>query len=197
MTGLPWGAGHCPARPFFFATVLRRGALCAAALFLALAAAGQARADFAAGLAAYDGGDYEAAYRAWLPLAEAGNLDARAAIADLYLSELLVEPDGPTERGRVQATGARWYHEAARCGHVIAQLNLGELYSSGTGVARDPVAAYVWLGLAARNGNRWAAARQVRIASNMSAAQRDAAAARLSAWAVDAGCGSLRGAAPR
>ena len=33
-----------------------------------------ARADFAAGMAAYDRGDYQTAYKEWLPLAKAGDI---------------------------------------------------------------------------------------------------------------------------
>ncbi len=188
MIGLPWGAGHCPARPFFFRSILRRTAALPVAVLVALGAAEGARADFAAGLAAYDAGDYRAAYRAWLPLAEAGDGDARAAIADLYLSELLIEPTDPAERQRLQATGARWYRQAARCGHAVSQLNLGELYSIGVGVGRDLVAAHVWLGLAARGGNQWAADRQARIAADMTAPQLAEASARLAVWTIDPGC---------
>ena len=113
---------------------------------------------------------------------------ARAAIADLYLSELLVQPAGANERRRIQRAAAWWYREAASCGHVVAQLNLGELHSTGIGVARDLVEAYMWLGLAARAGNRWAADLQQRIASELTPAQMDAAAARLESWTVSPGC---------
>jgi TPR repeat protein len=153
-----------------------------------LALAGPARADFAEGLAAYDGGDYYAAYLAWLPLAEAGDGDARAAIADLYLSELLNPPAGANERRRIQRTGAWWYRQAASCGHVVAQLNLGELYSNGVGVERDMVEAYVWLGLAAHGGNRWAADRQERIAKEMTRSQVDAAMTQLESWTTHPDC---------
>jgi len=185
---LPWGAGPCPARPFLFSRFPGRALASIAAACVVLLVAGQARADFADGLAAYDGGDYYAAYLAWLPLARTGDGDARAAIADLYLSELLVQPAGANERRRIQNSAAWWYREAARCGHVVAQLNLGELYSTGTGVARDPVEAYMWLGLAARAGNRWAADYQQRIAPEMTPAQRREAVARLESWAVSPDC---------
>lgn len=150
--------------------------------------AGHARADFAEGLAAYDGGDYYAAYLAWLPLARDGDGDAQAAIADLYHSELLNPPAGANERRRIQRTAAWWYRQGARCGHVVAQLNLGELYSTGLGVERDPVQAYVWLGLAARGGNRWASEFQQRVASEMTLPQRNEAVARLESWTVHPDC---------
>jgi TPR repeat protein len=159
-----------------------------AAACVVLLLAGQARADFSEGLAAYDGGDYYAAYLAWLPLAKAGDGDAQAAIADLYLSELLDQPAGATERRRIQRTAAWWYQQGARCGHVVAQLNLGELYSGGVGVERDLVEAHVWLGLAAQGGNRWASEFRQRIASEMTPLQRDEAMARLDSWTAHPDC---------
>lgn len=130
---------------------------------------GTAAADFFDGLAAYDSGDYQAAYLAWLPLAKSGDTDAQAAIADLYLSEHLTQPAGANERRRVQRTGIYWYTLAARCGNAVAQLNLGDLNALGIGTGQDPVQAYLWLGLAARQGRDWAAARQREVASEMTA----------------------------
>lgn len=150
--------------------------------------AGPGGADFADGLAAYDAGDYYAAYLAWLPLAKAGNGDAQAAIADLYLSELLTTPAGTDERRRIRNTAAWWYRQAARCGHVVGQLNLGDLYARGVGVARDPVEAYVWLGLAARRGNAWAAQRQREIASGLPPLQIAFASDRIDTWSPAADC---------
>ena len=155
---------------------------------MVLALAWQTRADFSEGLADHDGGDYYGVYLAWLPLAKAGDGEAQAAIADLYLSELLDQPDGANERGRIQRTAAWWYREAARCGHIVAQLNLGELYNSEIGVERDPVQAYVWLGLAAQGGNRWALEFRQRIAPGMTPRQCRAAMARLESWAVSPDC---------
>ena len=165
---------------------LRRALVPALAAFLL--AVTPARAGFPDGLAAYDAGDYYAAYLAWLPLAKAGDGDAQSAIADLYLSELLVQPAGANERRRIRNTAAWWYRQAARCGHVVGQLNLGELYLHGIGVERDPVQAWLWLGLAAKAGNAWAAGLRDRISGTMKRPQRAAAEARLLAWSPAADC---------
>lgn len=105
-------------------------------LVLAITLTVQARADFAAGVEAYDGGDLATAYAEWRALAEAGDASA----------------------GRpVDAAGAaRWYRRAAEQGEPIAQLNLGEMYMLGIGVTRDAARAWLWLTLAARQGNAWA-----------------------------------------
>ena len=132
------------------------------------------RADFAAGLAAYDAGDYAVARAAWKPLAEAGNPDAQVAIAGLYAEGAGVARD--------DAAAARWFRRAAERGHVTAQLNLGDYYARGRGVPRDLSAAWVWLSLAARQGNRWAADRRDTVARLMSERALRDAARRLAAW---------------
>ena len=161
-------------------------------LFAVMTAGAPARADFPDGLAAYDAGDYYAAYLEWLPLAKAGDGDAQAAIADLYLSELLNRPAGANERRRIRNTAAWWYLQAARCGHVVAQLNLGELYLHGIGVQRDPVQAWLWLGLAANAGNLWAAGLRDRVWGTMKPSQWAEAEARLSAWSPSESCSPIK-----
>ncbi|MCK5275343.1 MAG: sel1 repeat family protein [Alphaproteobacteria bacterium] len=157
-------------------------------LLLVLVAGWPARADFFDGLAAYDAGDYYATYLEWLPLAKAGDGDAQSAIADLYLSELLTVPAGPNERRRIQRTTVWWYRQAAQCGHTVAQLNLGDLYANGIGVAADPVQAWLWLGLAARAGNAWAAQRQVEVGRIMTPAELTEGQSLLGGWAAPDGC---------
>lgn len=123
------------------------------------------------GLAVYDAGDYYAAYLAWLPLAESGDGDAQAAIADLYYSRLLAGAGGANAARRSDNTAVWWYERAARCGHAVAQLNLGDFRARGIGGERDPVRAYFWLGLAALQGNEWAMARRREVAVGMTAGQ--------------------------
>ena len=147
-----------------------------------------ARADFIDGLAAYDAGDYYAAYLEWLPLAKAGDNDAQAAIADLYHSELLTAPVGPNERRRIQHTAVWWYRQAAECGHTIAQLNLGDLYARGIGVEADRVQAWMWFGLAAGAGNIWAAQRQADVGRDMATGQLEEARSILDGWTTKATC---------
>jgi TPR repeat protein len=147
-----------------------------------------ARADFFDGLAAYDSGDYYAAYLEWLPLAKAGDNDARASIADLYHSEFLTVPVGPNERRRIQRTAAWWYRQAAQCGHAVAQLNLGDFYARGIGVEVDRVQAWLWLGLAAGAGNDWAARRREEVGQTMAPDRLVEARSLLDGWAARADC---------
>lgn len=153
-----------------------------------LVAVPPAQADFADGLAAYDAGEYYTAYLEWLPLAKAGDSDAQAAIADLYRSELLTTPVGVNERRRIQRTAVWWYRQAAQCGHTIAQLNLGESYATGVGIDMDRVQAWLWLGLAAKGGNVWAAQRQAEVGRAMSPGQLEQARSDLENWTEQANC---------
>jgi TPR repeat protein len=165
-------------RRFLFLMILLSG-------FLAVS---PARADFFDGLAAYDAGDYYAAYLEWLPLAKAGDGDAQSAIADLYLSELLTVLAGPNELRRIQNTAVWWYRQAALCGHTVAQLNLGDLYAKGIGVEANPVQAWLWLGLAARGGSAWAASSQAELGQIMTPIRLAEARLLLGEWvAVDSG----------
>ena len=44
---------------------------------------------------------------------------------------------------------ARWYHRGADGDDIRAQYQLGEMYFTGEGVARDYASAYLWFSLAA------------------------------------------------
>ncbi len=102
---------------------------------------GTASADFDAGLAAYEAGDYAAALREWRPLADEGDLDAR-----FYLGEMHLRGNG-VERDFQKA--ADWLGKAAEAGHPRAQGVLGGLYAVGLGVPQDFGMAYFWMIVAA------------------------------------------------
>ena len=129
---------------------------------------------FAAGLEAYDAGDFETAFNVWRPLAEAGHLDAQVSLAEFYLNGLGVAAD--------VAAGVAWYRRAAEAGDPVAQLNLGDLYARGFLVRRDLVEAFAWLELAARQGKTWAAARRDEIAPRLTLAERAEAQARIARY---------------
>ena len=144
----------------------------AVALLTVLAATSlRAEDDFTAGLAAYDAGDFAAAFAAWRPLAEAGDADAQVSLAALYLNGLGVAAD--------PAAALAWYRRAAEAGDPVAQLNLGDLTARGIGVAKNPLEGLVWLSLAARQGKRWAAERRDEIAAELTPAERAEAEARV------------------
>ncbi len=121
-------------------------------------------ADFVDGLAAYDSGQLRDAYDEWLPLAEAGDLQAQVALAGLLQV-------GGRGVARDLPAAAVWYRRAAERGDPVAQMNLGDLYALGQGVARDLVQAVAWLSLAAEQGRLWAAQRRDRLVGSLTEPQ--------------------------
>lgn len=105
-----------PFRPMTFRSV--RGA--ALALVLALAGAGNAQADFLAGAAAYERGDYPAAIQEWVPLAEKNDPRALFNLGQMHRLGRGVPRD--------LAKAEEYYLRAAGLGHVGAQANLGSMY---------------------------------------------------------------------
>lgn len=140
--------------------------------FLALAAAlasvgfaGWARAELAAGLAAYERKDYAAAYDDLLPSAEAGDAEAQWRLGQMFEHGFGVpqsfadaetwylraaekgRPDAAFQLGKLyddgrigEASEARaipWYRVAAEAGHMFAQLALGHIYVSVLGFDID------------------------------------------------------------
>src|SRR5579883_1160849 len=156
---------------------LSRLALAMAVAIAAATAQAQSADRRAEGLAAYQRGDYTAAFDALRPLAEAGDPSAAYTVSRLYLLGQGVprdtgaglrwerkaaeegEPHAAYQLGnryeygleleQSYADAARWYRAAAERGLAAAQFRLGLLYASGLGVAADPVAAHMWLNLAA------------------------------------------------
>jgi TPR repeat protein len=164
---------------------LRHGApgpLLAAAFSMALLLAPQAaHADFADGVRAYEAGDHQGAYRAWLPLAEGGDVAAMRNIGHLYRWGQGVEKDIgqaihwyrlAAEKGfsRAQANLAaiylqgdegvpvnyeeahKWFAAAAVQNLAVAQYNLGLMYELGLGVEKSEPRALGWYNLAAKAG---------------------------------------------
>lgn len=103
-------------------------------------------ADFAAGTAAYEKGDYATALKEWEPLAKAGGSAAQFNLGLLYYDGRGVPQDF--------AEAARWFEKSADHGYVKAQHNLGAMLAVGKGLKKDEVQAYKWLSLCASSGNQ-------------------------------------------
>lgn len=101
-----------------------------------------AHAGYDEGNEAYQQGDYQAAYREWLSLAETGEARAQNKVGVLYA----------TGRGvkREPKTALQWFLKAAEQGNMDAHINVGRMYEQGHGVARDRPKAYLWYHMAAR-----------------------------------------------
>ncbi|MGH6929559.1 MAG: tetratricopeptide repeat protein, partial [Dongiaceae bacterium] len=126
-------------------TSMRKSLLPLAALLLGLLPS-LARADYAAGLHAYDTGNFAAALEQWLPLAKAGDAKAQHGVALLYETGR-----GVPAKDDVEA--AKWYAAAAIQGIAESQANLALMFAEGRGVDQDYArAADLWR-QAAENGN--------------------------------------------
>jgi TPR repeat protein len=86
-------------------------------------------ADFQAGLAAYDQGDYATALKEFLPLAQQGDVKAQFNMGILYEKGHGVPQDFQE--------AFRWYYLAAAQGDASTQNVLGMLYEYGQGVPQD------------------------------------------------------------
>lgn len=143
---------------------LGRGPRALVAVAVCLLAAAALPDDFAEGIAAFDRGDFQAAHRLLLPLAEQG--DARAAIVvagDFYVGWGVPASEAQAEEWRVRAKAiaspadfsfvvSRW-RSMAGAGAAPAQAMLGAAYYAGFGVPMDPVEALKWIRAAADQGN--------------------------------------------
>jgi TPR repeat protein len=105
-------------------------------------------ADFEAGNEAYAKRNYDAAFKAWLPLAEAGDPLAQNNIGFMYRKGRGVALD--------EAQAIEWYSRAAAQGLPAAMTNLGYMYDEGRTVEQDFVESYKWFLLAHERGREGA-----------------------------------------
>jgi len=105
-----------------------------------------AGANYEAGSAAYDAGDYDKALRIWRPLAEKGDVRAQRGMGKMYEKGRGVERDF--------ATALKWYRPAAEKGDAESQYRLSVGYGYGLGVKKDEAKAIEWLRKAAENGQK-------------------------------------------
>ena len=116
----------------------------AVAVFLSVLQSSPAVADYAAGLKAYDGGDFAEALEVWLPLAKEGDAKAQHGVALLYETGR-----GVPAKDDVEA--AKWYAAAALQGIAESQANLALMFAEGRGVGQDyGRAAELWQQAAAK-----------------------------------------------
>jgi uncharacterized protein len=128
--------------------VLRTAAIVVAAAMLTACAGSNVVADksrrFDQATAAYDAGDYTAAYSIWSRLADENDLAAMRNAAHMLRRGLGVEKNP----GRALDL----YTESARKGLVLAMANVAEMHMNGEGTLKDPEEAARWYELAARGG---------------------------------------------
>jgi uncharacterized protein len=98
------------------------------------------------GTASAGEGDYVAAARRIIPLAQRGDPRAQAMLGFMYASG----------RGVPQSyeVAVDWYLQSAEGGDPTGQYLLGLMYDKGFGVSRNVIFAYKWLNLAAAHASR-------------------------------------------
>jgi uncharacterized protein len=159
-----------------------RGRACLGGFFwLAVLAAGGirqipsvARADAAAGSAAFERGDYVRAMAEWASAAQRGDSDAAFGLGMLY-----ERGDGDLQQDYRQAD--RWYERAAEQGNIGAEYRLALIWSAGgENFPADLVEAYKWILLASENG--LATDVKAELAAVLSQSERSEGERRAAAW---------------
>ena len=100
---------------------------------------------FQQGFEATTRGDYQTAFKLWLPLAEQGNASVQFNLGVMYENGQGVKQD--------DFEAVKWYRKAAEQGDAEAQTNLGAMYSNGRGVKQDYAESVKWVTKAAENGS--------------------------------------------
>ncbi len=99
---------------------------------------------YAAGLSAYNEGNFEVALSVWGNLAKQGDARAQYALGVMYEFGQGVEHS--------YATAARWYEKAATKGYAMARNNLAMLFEDGLGVVKSEEKAVNYYHQAALQG---------------------------------------------
>lgn len=114
------------------------------AVFFLMAGAG-AQAGFQEGIAAYRNGNFSAALKELVPLADNGDAKAQALLGEMHSGGRGVPQD--------HVKAASWYRKAAGQGNAEAQTSLGVMYERGIGVPQDGKEAASWFHKAAEQGH--------------------------------------------
>ncbi len=132
------------------------------------------KADFAAGMAAYEKHDYATALKEWRPLAEAGDAPTQFNLGLMYLDGVGVPQSSEH--------AVEWFRRAADRGYPKAQYNLGSLYAVGHGVRRDLITAHMWMNLCAASGDAKCAKQRDLVAAKLKARDLATAQHRAAEW---------------
>ncbi|MDH3469377.1 MAG: SEL1-like repeat protein, partial [Gammaproteobacteria bacterium] len=116
------------------------------ALIISTALVSTSWANLEQGTAAYNRGDYSAAFAAFKSAAKGGNVEAKYRMGLLYLNGQGTPQNYPA--------AVKALEEAAERGHHEAQYQTARLYDMGRGVrAKNPLTAYKWFQKAADGGH--------------------------------------------
>ncbi len=151
---------------------MKRFGLCLAVVAMLVAPAAWAGVDD--GVAAYDRGDYAAAFQVWRPLAEQGDVRAQYRLGRLY------EAGDGVPQDDVEAL--RWFDAAGEQGDKAALVSIGIFHADGRGVPQDTFKAYMWWEIGARHGSGLARALQATVERQLTQAEKDEARRLADEW---------------
>ncbi len=127
--------------------------------FLAISVSGANAQNFYTGEAAYNAGDYQTAFKEFLPLADQGNASAQRMVGLMYArGESVTQND-------VEAV--KWFRLAAEQGDANAQYIIGHRYADGNGVIQNDLLAHMWFNIGSANGAEFSAKWRDNIALSM------------------------------
>ena len=107
--------------------------------------------------------------------ARSGNRIAMHDLANFYANGI-----GGVEQDL--SVAAQWFEKAAERGVVDSQYNIGYLYEFGFGVPKNEVEAYVWYGIASKQGDSEAAKRIAVLDDTLSEVEVDSAKSRITGF---------------
>ena len=136
--------------------------------------------DYQRARSAYEGGDYQKAFKLLKKLSESGDTRAEYDLSKMYLQGIgtkqdvsqgwfwmikaadhgntmaMVELGGRYEYGvnleMDETQAAFWFKKAALAGSSVGSYNLAKMYMDGRGVQQDPARGYAWLVISAQKG---------------------------------------------
>jgi TPR repeat protein len=136
--------------------------------------AADADADFRTGLDAFNVANYDRAFAAWGPLADAGDARSQSGLGFMYYSGRGVPRDSQR--------AAELFSRAAEQGEPTAQLFLALMYFRSDGVPANLPLALMWMELAMSGGQSEAYEWRGMIMGSMSEAEREEAWRLLARW---------------
>lgn len=86
-------------------------------------------------------------------LAEQGDVSAQKALGDAYFTGKITFT---SQIHQDYKRAVKWYRRAAEQGNADAQHSLGLMIDDGHGTIKDAVIGYMWVNIAAANGNEHA-----------------------------------------
>lgn len=111
--------------------------------------------DFDKSIAAYDNGDYQAAFQELLPLADKGNASAQSNLGDMY-------ENGEGVNANASET-VPWYRFAADQSNAMAQNILGLMYEGGKSIIEDAINVSMWFNIAGENEEEGARKKRAKV----------------------------------